>query len=456
PLMTTQPLPRRRVSEDADAGGGGVPRTPASDDVAPVWKTAGSDKMAPTGSIRGTSSRFVQIPLDELVANPDQPRRTFHEQSLREMAASIKERGVLEPIVVRPIATEDGRPRFEIVMGERRVRAAKMAGLPFIPALVRDLSDKDAAADALLENFQREDLSPIDRARAIQSLLEMMSIDDVARTLGVTESTLRRHLDLLKLPDAVQDAFARLPAGPGEFSFTEGHALALLALGDDPTSQIRLMTKAQEEKIPISDLTRVVEAVKTYPEKKEAFLRVPVPVTDQILRHLGQMQEKRKKYRPQSAEKHFGALRKAAGEIVELSDERIAAHLDRQKLAHLLSATHEAEAMLGSLGDALRKTLRDIDDGFQEVYIHCHVCGSVELTAAGRCSLCGTILRRCYDCQKYDRAYERCQVDEYPVYVGEATDPKEHSRSYPCPHYTPKREVLARLPVTRGYRPPPP
>src|SRR5215208_1544834 len=101
------------------------------------------------------------IRLDLIFANPNQPRRFFDPTALEELAASIRARGVLEPIVVRP---KDGR--YEIVAGERRFRASKLAGLEEIPAVVRDLSDEDAMTDALLENFQREDLTVIEKARA--------------------------------------------------------------------------------------------------------------------------------------------------------------------------------------------------------------------------------------------------------------------------------------------------
>jgi ParB family chromosome partitioning protein len=150
------------------------------------------------------------IPLEKIIAGKNQPRQTFYEESLQELAQSIKERGVLEPIVVRPAA--DGR--YEIVMGERRYRAAQMAGLTEIPAIVRELSDEEAAADALLENFQREDLNPIERAQAIQRLLTMMSWEQVARTLGVSEST-------LQTPSGAAGTAAGHSAGADEAAFAK-------------------------------------------------------------------------------------------------------------------------------------------------------------------------------------------------------------------------------------------
>ena len=157
------------------------------------------------------------IPLDQIAANRMQPRKSFYQETLQELAVSIKERGVLEPIVVRPLkqVTAAGAI-YEIVMGERRFRASRMAGMVSIPAVVREMSDGDAAADALLENFQREDLNAIEKARAIQGLLEFMSWEKVGKTLGVSETTLRRSLELLELPALVQHELTLRTPEPGE------------------------------------------------------------------------------------------------------------------------------------------------------------------------------------------------------------------------------------------------
>jgi len=108
-----------------------------------------------------------QIALEEISSNLGQPRKSFYEDTLKELAQSIKERGVLEPIVVRPIKGLPNGAKYQIVMGERRFRATRIAGLKTIPAIIKTMNDEDAQADALLENFQREDLNPIEKARAI-------------------------------------------------------------------------------------------------------------------------------------------------------------------------------------------------------------------------------------------------------------------------------------------------
>src|SRR5688500_18320876 len=126
-----------------------------------------------------------QLPLEKIRANTDQPRKSFYQESLEELAAPIKERGVLEPIIVRPLSGENVG-LYDIVMGERRYRASRIAGMKTIPAIVRQYSDEEAAADALLENFQREDLNAVEKARAVEQLLQMMSYEKVCKVLGVS------------------------------------------------------------------------------------------------------------------------------------------------------------------------------------------------------------------------------------------------------------------------------
>src|SRR5687768_13491220 len=143
--------------------------------------------------------RVTTLSLDSVVPNPNQPRKYFDEAALAELANSIKERGVMEPIIVRPV-----NGHFEIVAGERRYRASLLAGMPDIPVVVRELTDQEAMADSLLENFQREDLTVMEKARAIQNLLTMMTQEECARRLGCSTSTLRRHMELLDLPAIIQ------------------------------------------------------------------------------------------------------------------------------------------------------------------------------------------------------------------------------------------------------------
>lgn len=383
------------------------------------------------------------LPIDQILTNAGQPRKSFYQDSLEELAASIKERGVLEPIVVRPMRAPDGSDKFEIVMGERRFRASKLAGKTTIPALVKEMSDEDAQADALLENFQREDLNAIEKARAIQGLMTFMSWEKCGKTLGVSETTLRRSLELLELPAFVQQELTQRTAQPGQIVLSEGHARALGALNHDSSAQRRMVEKIKAEKLNQGDTEKILAAINKYPDKKEAFLRVPLHITDQLLKTMGARAEKAKPYRPQTAEQHMKAIDKVGQQLGELLDERVIEYLSSVQANQMLATCAELQRGLDEFNRKVRLALKSKEYGFQETYIHCPLCGRVELIGSLRCSVCWTILRRCYDCGNYDRSGERCGVNGAQVYVGEAENPKEYSKSYKCPDYKPKYEAQA-------------
>lgn len=172
---------------------------------------------------RPTAREAATLPLDSIQPGPSQPRATIREDQLQELAASIRVSGVIQPIVVRPIA---GSPdRYEIVAGERRWRAARLAGLTDIPAVVRSLSDQDAIAVALIENIQRENLTPAEEARSLQRLIAEFSLThvEVAQAVGRSRAAVSNLLRLLDLPTQVLDLVESRALGMG-------HARALLGL----------------------------------------------------------------------------------------------------------------------------------------------------------------------------------------------------------------------------------
>ncbi len=187
------------------------------------------------------------IPVDEIVPNPFQPRRNFGEDELNELAESIKQFGVLHPIIVRE---KDGK--YEIVAGERRWRAAKIAGLTRIPAVIKDVSDRDTLVIALVENIQREDLNTVEKARAIKKLKDELSLTDeeLANYLGKTRSTITNTLRLLNLPMEVLEMLAG-----GKIS--EGHARVLLRL-NSPSETIRWARKVVEEGLSVRELENLI------------------------------------------------------------------------------------------------------------------------------------------------------------------------------------------------------
>jgi ParB family transcriptional regulator, chromosome partitioning protein len=173
----------------------------------------------------GVQSRA--IPVADIVPNPFQPRREFAEEELADLAASMKDNGLLQPIVVRP-AQHSGSPRWELVAGERRWRASMRLGWAEIPATVRDIDDRTMLVLALVENVQRASLSPLEEAEAFQRLGEEFSLSQqaIAELVGRDRSTVANALRLLQLPSSVRQMI-------GEGRLTAGHARALLGLGND-------------------------------------------------------------------------------------------------------------------------------------------------------------------------------------------------------------------------------
>ena len=148
----------------------------------------------------------VDLYLDDIIPNRFQPREVFNEQALRELADSIRAHGVIQPIIVRKIGD-----KYEIIAGERRYKASAMAGLTKIPAIIRNLDDKETSKVALLENLQRKDLTPIEEARTYQKILELdsMTQEELGRTMGKSQASIANKMRLLSLPDEVQEALLR-------------------------------------------------------------------------------------------------------------------------------------------------------------------------------------------------------------------------------------------------------
>jgi ParB-like chromosome segregation protein Spo0J len=317
-----------------------------------------------------------------------------------------------------------------------------MAGLTQIPAIIREMSDEDASIDGLLENFQREDLNPVERAKAIKKLLDFMSWEKCLKTLGVSDSTMRRYLDLLDLPEAVlNEIIAKLAEGEGEF--LEGHAHLLRQLNGNLKVQLRLAKKVKGEKLSVDDLKKVIAAIGEVPAKTEAFLRVPLNVTEEILRTIARETKKKKPYQPKTAESHLKGLQKACTGVLDLLDERVAQYLSTTQMNQMLSATADLSEQISRFNKSMRDSLSKSDHGFREVYIHCPLCGRIELIGSLRCSVCWSVLRRCLDCGNYDQTYQKCLKTGYAVFMSDAESPDESSHSYKCENYVPKFEIEA-------------
>ncbi|UTT63485.1 ParB/RepB/Spo0J family partition protein [Microcella humidisoli] len=191
-------------------------------------------------------ARLAAIAPSDIVPNPQQPRTEFREEELAELVHSVREFGVLQPIVVRERAgAQPGEPAYELIMGERRLRASTIAGLEAIPAIVRNTSDDNMLRDALLENLHRAQLNALEEASAYQQLLEDFGItqEQLAERLGRSRPQITNTLRLLKLPESVQ---SRVAAGV----LTPGHARAILAAGS-PAAMLKLSDKIVNEELSV-------------------------------------------------------------------------------------------------------------------------------------------------------------------------------------------------------------
>jgi ParB family chromosome partitioning protein len=201
----------------------------------------------------------ITLSVAEVSANPHQPRREFSDSALAELAASLKQNGVIQPIVVRQAAG-----RYELIAGERRLRAAKLAGLTHVPAVVKEVDGLTQAQLALVENIQREDLNPMDRASAYKALLDQLGLShaELAMRLGEERSTISNHLRLLDLAMPVRELVRQA-------KLTLGHAKVLAGVAD-VLEQERLGRLVAEQELSVRNLERLIQSVPTPAKGKGA------------------------------------------------------------------------------------------------------------------------------------------------------------------------------------------
>lgn len=208
----------------------------------------------------------VQLYLDDIIPNRFQPREVFDEQALKELAVSIREHGVIQPIIVRNI-----NGKYEIIAGERRYKASALAGLTKIPAIIRNLDDKESSKVALLENLQRKNLNPIEEARTYQKILELdeMTQEELAKTMGKSQSAVANKLRLLSLPEDIQDSLLKE-------DISERHARALLQVSDSKI-QKELLKKVISTKMSVRNLEDEIKTL--YPKGKDAS---EIPIAKEV------------------------------------------------------------------------------------------------------------------------------------------------------------------------------
>ena len=216
-------------------------------------------------------NEVVSLKISQIEPNRNQPRRHFDEDALQELAQSISEHGVLQPILVRPMIYGG----YQIIAGERRYRASRMAGLTEIPAIIRELSDSETMQIALIENLQRSDLSPLEEARGYQTLIDEygFSQEDVARTVGKSRSAVANTLRLIGLPDEVKDLLE-------EGKLSAGHARALLIVEDDKAA-VETAKKIVKDGLSVRETEKLVKKLDSAkPQKKKSSERKVTAYTE--------------------------------------------------------------------------------------------------------------------------------------------------------------------------------
>ena len=231
-------------------------------------------------SSKPTSSGFQLIPVAQMRPNDDQPRKEFDQDKIQELAASIKEKGIMQPVIVKKIAEN----KFMLICGERRFRAAQLCGLTEIPAVVKDIAQDDFLEWALIENIQRQDLNPLEEAEAYQRLAEerMLSQEEIAKRVGKDRSSVANHMRLLRLPEEI-----RLYIIDGRL--TAGHARALLGMLT-PEHQRQMAKRIVQENLSVRQVEAIVNRSNAHKRKPKSARYLKPEIVDlenKLTQHFG-------------------------------------------------------------------------------------------------------------------------------------------------------------------------
>jgi ParB family chromosome partitioning protein len=227
------------------------------------------------------SGGLMEVPVNAVAPNPKQPRTRFDDETIAALAASIREVGILQPLVVR----KAGDGRYELIAGERRLRAAKAAGMASVPIVLRESEDADLLREALIENIHREDLNPIEQAEAFKALLGELGLkqEELADRVGVSRSHIANTIRLLALPLDVQQLLA-------DDKITAGHARAVLSLGDKDAMS-SLATRVAAEDLSVRQTEEVVRRFLEAPRETAEKRRVAEAITEQPDANLAEVEE---------------------------------------------------------------------------------------------------------------------------------------------------------------------
>ncbi|PJJ84187.1 ParB/RepB/Spo0J family partition protein [Mucilaginibacter auburnensis] len=244
-----------------------------SDDVLPYKRNNDTNTVAPAASTNGTGNSagsVNEIRIDEIEVNPFQPRTDFDEIALGELADSIKLQGLIQPITLRKVSAHN----YQLISGERRLRASKIAGLTTIPAYVRTANDQQMLEMALIENIQRENLNAIEVALSFQRMLDELNLkqEELGDRVSKNRSTVNNYLRLLKLPPAIQVAIR-------DGALSMGHARALITI-DDPAQQLYIFKQIIQQGLSVRKVEEIVRELQRTKPRKEG--KQPEPISFQV------------------------------------------------------------------------------------------------------------------------------------------------------------------------------
>lgn len=222
------------------------------------------------------TQEIINININKIKTNPYQARISFNDERINELAQSIKQKGLIQPIILKPSTTPD---EYLLIAGERRYRAAKLAGLESIPSIVRDVSEEEVALLSLIENLQRQDLNPIEEARAYKNILEKFNItqEELSKMIGKDRSVIANSIRLLSLPQQVVDL---LISG----LITSGHARALAGI-EDEKKQIELSNRIVKEKLTVRDIEEILKILK--PKRRKKVTPEVILMEDELQKAIG-------------------------------------------------------------------------------------------------------------------------------------------------------------------------
>lgn len=225
------------------------------------------------------------IEVSRIVEDPEQPRKHHDEEGLRGLADSIRQHGMLNPMTVTQLANVN---MYKIVTGERRWRAAQMAGLTEVPCIVKEVAPEEILTEQLIENLQREDLQPLEKAQALTQVKDKLGATnrELGSRLGLSERAIGYLLDLTELPEAIGQQVVSSPNRPAAGQLTEKHARFLKQLNDAPDLQTAVVEKIKEERINSDQTGKLVKALRQNPDKAEEILTSPTDHLVQFFRDL--------------------------------------------------------------------------------------------------------------------------------------------------------------------------